>query len=134
MKKQFKAIKEELNNVLEFIHENSKEYVDERTLNKIDVVVEEIFVNIINYAYEEPKQEKVFINIENENNKIVITFEDNGIPFNPLDKEEPDITLKAEDRPIGGLGIYLVKKMMDNVEYVYKDNKNILIIEKRIDE
>ena len=134
MKKEFKAIKEELNNVLEFIHENSKEYVDERTLNKIDVVVEEIFVNIINYAYEEPKQEKVFINIENENNKIVITFEDNGIPFNPLDKEEPDITLKAEDRPIGGLGIYLVKKMMDNVEYVYKDNKNILIIEKRIDE
>ena len=56
-----------------------------------------------------------------------------GVPFNPLLKENPDITLSAENREPGGLGIYMMKKMMDNVEYIYKDNKNILVIEKNID-
>ena len=57
---------------------------------------------------------------------------DSGTPYNPLDNNEPDITLDAKDRPIGGLGIFLVKKNMDSVEYEYKDNKNILTMTKKI--
>ena len=59
-----------------------------------------------------------------------ITFEDSGIPYDPLKKEDPDITLSADDRPIGGLGIFMVKKSMDDMSYEYKDNKNRLTITK----
>lgn len=132
MKKKFIAEKKELDNVIKFINSEIEKDVDKKTLMKIDVVIEEIFVNIASYAY---KEEKGFvdISIKNENNKIIISFEDMGVPFNPLLKEDPDVTLSAENREPGGLGIYMMKKMMDNVEYIYKDNKNILVIEKNID-
>ena len=134
MKKKFIAVKEELDNVIKFINNEIEKDVDKKTLMKIDVVIEEIFVNIASYAYKKEEEGFANISIKNENNKIVITFEDSGIPFNPLLKENPDITLSAEKRKPGGLGIYMMKKMMDNVEYMYKDNKNILIIEKNISE
>ena len=134
MKKKFIAVKEELDNVIKFINNEIEKDVDKKTLMKIDVVIEEIFVNIASYAYKKEEEGFANISIKNENNKIVITFEDTGIPFNPLLKENPDITLSAEKREPGGLGIYMMKKMMDNVEYMYKDNKNILIIEKNISE
>ena len=132
MKKKFIAEKKELDNIIMFINSEIEKDVDKKTLMKIDVVIEEIFVNIASYAY---KEEKGFvdISIKNENNKIIISFEDMGVPFNPLLKEDPDVTLSAENREPGGLGIYMMKKMMDNVEYIYKDNKNILVIEKNID-
>lgn len=63
---------------------------------------------------------------------VLITFIDNGVPYNPLEQEEPDITLAAEDRPIGGLGIFVVKKTMDDMSYDYKDGQNILRIKKKI--
>ena len=132
MKKKFIAEKKELDNVIKFINSEIEKDVDKKTLMKIDVVIEEIFVNIASYAYKEDEKGFVDISIKNENNKIIISFEDMGVPFNPLLKENPDITLSAENREPGGLGIYMMKKMMDNVEYVYKDNKNILIIEKNI--
>ena len=133
MKKKFIAQKEELDNVIEFINNEVEKDVDRKTLMKIDVVIEEIFVNIASYAYKEEEKGFVDISIKNENNKIIISFEDMGVPFNPLLKEDPDVTLSAENREPGGLGIYMMKKMMDNVEYIYKDNKNILVIEKNID-
>ena len=132
MKKKFIAVKEELDNVIKFVNNEIEKDVDKKTLMKIDVVIEEIFVNIASYAYKKDEEGFANISIKNENNKIVITFEDAGIPFNPLLKENPDITLSAEKRKTGGLGIYMMKKMMDNVEYIYKDNKNILVIEKNI--
>lgn len=132
MKKKFIAEKKELDNVIKFINSEIEKDVDKKTLMKIDVVIEEIFVNIASYAYKKDEKGFVDISIKNENNKIIISFEDMGVPFNPLLKENPDITLSAENREPGGLGIYMMKKMMDNVEYVYKDNKNILIIEKNI--
>lgn len=64
--------------------------------------------------------------------KVVITFIDRGIPYNPLDKKDPDVTLSAEEREIGGLGIYMVKKSMDKVTYVYEEGQNILTIYKEI--
>ena len=133
MKKKFIAEKKELDNVIKFINSEIEKDVDKKTLMKIDVVIEEIFVNIASYAYKKDEKGFVDISIKNENNKIIISFEDMGVPFNPLLKENPDVTLSAENREPGGLGIYMMKKMMDNVEYIYKDNKNILVIEKNID-
>ena len=99
---------------------------------QIAIAVEEIYVNIAHYAYGGKEGEaKVRIDITPKNCRIC--FADQGIPYNPLEKEDPDLTLSAEDRPIGGLGIFMVKEMMDMVTYEHKDGKNILTIEKTIE-
>lgn len=104
-----------------------------KTRIQIDVAAEEIFVNIANYAYDyDGGIATVKINIENYPKRIKITFTDEGIPYNPLERTDPDVTLSAEDRPIGGLGIYMVKKSMDEVTYSYRDGKNILTIIKEL--
>ena len=95
------------------------------------IATEEIFINIAHYAYG-GEIGKAYIKIEIKDNpkSICITFKDQGTPYNPLEKEDPDITLSAEERAIGGLGIYMVKQSMDHVEYDYQDGYNILRIEK----
>lgn len=99
---------------------------------QIDVAVEEIYVNIANYAYA-PETGKAYISVrpDPENASVTIEFRDNGIPFDPLAKADPDVTLSAEERKIGGLGIYMVKKSMDAMEYSRKDGQNILTITKK---
>ena len=96
---------------------------------QIDVAVEEIFVNIASYAYPEGGGEAV-ISVEGDPAGVVITFEDEGVQYDPLKNEDPDITLSAEERPVGGLGIFMVKKTMDDVSYEYKDGRNRLTIRK----
>ena len=99
---------------------------------QIDIAIEEIFVNIAHYAYPSGEGEAVIgIETDTEAKCFKITFEDSGIPYDPLKKEDPDITLSADDRPIGGLGIFMVKKSMDDMSYEYKDNKNRLTITKK---
>lgn len=98
---------------------------------QIDLSVEEIFVNISNYAYGDETGEAE-ISVSKVDNSVEITFKDSGTPYNPLEKEDPDVTLSAEERSIGGLGIYLVKKNMDDVIYNYADGKNVLTLRKRI--
>ena len=100
---------------------------------QIDVAVEEIYVNIANYAYA-PESGKAYISVrpDPENASVTIEFRDNGIPFDPLAKADPDVTLSAEERKIGGLGIYMVKKSMDAMEYSRKDGQNILTITKKL--
>lgn len=100
---------------------------------QLDVAVEEIFVNIASYAYS-PGEGMATVMLEEEDggDAVAITFVDEGIPYDPLKKPDPDTTLKAEERQIGGLGIYMVKKSMDRVDYEYRDNKNILTIRKRL--
>ncbi len=104
---------------------------------QIEVAVEEIFVNIANYAYGDKEGDAV-IGVEiadcddNQSKKAVIVFADRGIPYDPLKKEDPDVTLSAEERSIGGLGIFIVKKSMDNVSYEYTDGQNVLRIEKKL--
>lgn len=95
------------------------------------LAVEEIFVNIANYAYSGETGD-VEIVLEYENNALSITFIDSGVAYDPLQKEDPDITLSAEDRQIGGLGIYMTKKMMDDIVYERKDGKNILKLRKEL--
>ena len=100
---------------------------------QIEVAVEEIFVNIASYAYAPDKgRATVRVEVSPEPLTVTITFIDQGVPYDPLAKEDPDVTLKAEDRPVGGLGIFMVKKTMDDVTYEYKDGKNILSIKKNI--
>lgn len=117
--------------VNDFIHSFLPEDCDPLLLNQIDLAVEEIFVNIAHYAYSGHGGE-ASVSCFVADGTISITFEDGGIPFNPLEKKDPDITLSAEERSIGGLGIFLTKKFMDNVNYVYEAGKNKLSFSKKL--
>ncbi len=100
---------------------------------QLSVAVDEIMANISNYAYEDGVGPvTVRLGFEEETGTVSLTFVDKGLPYNPLEKEDPDVTLSAEDRPIGGLGIYLVKKTMDYIAYEYKFNQNILTMQKKL--
>ncbi|MBQ1903634.1 MAG: ATP-binding protein [Ruminococcus sp.] len=123
---------ENLDTVIDFVNEHLDGVECPMKIQmQIDVAVEEIFVNIANYAYgtgEGPAT--VRINVDNQNKIVDITFIDNGVPYDPLAKEDPDITLSAQERQIGGLGIFMVKKSMDDVTYEYRDGHNILTLKK----
>ena len=100
---------------------------------QIDIAIDELFGNIAHYAYTpEVGNATVRVEVSEEPLAVIITFIDNGIPYDPLAKDDPDITLSAEKREIGGLGIYMVKKSMDEITYEYKDGQNILKIKKNI--
>ena len=100
---------------------------------QLDVAVEELFVNIAHYAYN-PETGNATVRVEIQENplSVVITFIDHGVPYDPLAKPDPDVTLGVEERQIGGLGIYMVKKSMDGIKYEYNDGKNILTIRKNL--
>ena len=100
---------------------------------QIDIAIDELFGNIAHYAYN-PEIGKATVRIEviEEPLSVVITFIDNGVPYDPLAKADPDTTLSIEDREIGGLGIYMVKKSMDDIAYEYKNGQNILTIKKNL--
>ena len=98
---------------------------------RIDVATEEIFVNIARYAYA-PDTGPVTIRLAIRDGAAVITFIDRGVPYNPLDSPEPDLALPLEERPIGGLGVHLVKKSMDSVAYEYKDGRNVFVMRKAL--
>ncbi len=126
-----KADTAELDNVLSFADTILEELgCSVKAQMQIDIAIEEIFVNIAHYAYPESEGEAVISVDSGEGSSVTITFEDEGIQYDPLKNEDPDITLSAEDRPIGGLGIFMVKKSMDEVSYEYKDGKNRLTIKK----
>ena len=127
---QLDALTENLDRVLEFVEEQLEQYdCPNKTVIQIKIAVEELFVNIAHYAYGEETGYAI-IQTETEAGKIKITFIDSGMHYNPLEKKDPDVTLSAEKRQIGGLGIYMVKKSMDSVEYEYVDEKNCLTITK----
>ena len=100
---------------------------------QIDIAIDELFGNIAHYAYNtEVGSATVRVEVSEAPLAVIITFIDNGVPYDPLGKDDPDITLSAEEREIGGLGIYMVKKSMDEITYEYKDGQNILKIKKNI--
>lgn len=103
-----------------------------KTQMQVDIAIDELFGNIANYAYNpEIGAATVRVEVTDDPLAVVITFIDNGVPYDPLAKADPDITLSAGEREIGGLGIYMVKKIMDDVSYEYKDGLNILQIKKK---
>lgn len=133
---KLQASDETLYTVLDEIEKLLDENHCPETLKMIMLVaVEEIFVNIAHYAYGgKPGEALVGLDVIPNPKSCRVVFRDKGVPYNPLEKTDPDITLSAEERQIGGLWIYMVKQSMDKVEYRYEDGYNILIIEKCIDE
>ena len=100
---------------------------------QIDIAIDELFGNIAHYAYNpQIGQATVRVEVVEEPLSVTITFIDNGIPYDPLKKDDPDVTCSLEEREIGGLGIYMVKKSMDEITYEYKDGQNILKIKKNL--
>lgn len=124
-----------VNNILvvtDFVNEELNKFnCTEEVVAEIDIAIDEIFGNIANYAYGEVVG-KAKISIDVEDDVFIISFIDSGKKYNPLEREDPDITLSAQDREIGGLGIYIVKQSMDDVSYEYKNGNNILKIKKRM--
>ncbi len=125
---------ENLYQVLDFVNEQLEAFDCAPAVKiQLDIAVEEIFVNISHYAYNpEVGPATIRAEVTQDPLSVTLTFMDHGIPYDPLVKEDPDITLSAEERAIGGLGIFMVKKSMDQVEYEYKDGQNILTIKKNL--
>ena len=131
---EIEAAKDNLDTVITFI-EQHLEMVDcgPKAQMQICMAAEEIFVNIANYAYAPEKgRAKVSVEVSDEPVAVTITFVDNGKPYDPLANEDPDVTLPANERSIGGLGVFLVKQTMDDVVYEYRDGRNILTLKKNI--
>ena len=129
---------EELERVLDFIGE----YLSEQDCSmavemKINVACEEIFVNIAHYAYKKISPDlhgnaRISLSMDETGENIQIMFRDKGIAYNPLEKSDPDVSLSAEDRDIGGLGIFMVKKSMDSVLYEREGDENVLVLVKNL--
>ena len=125
---------ENIPSVTAFVDEQLEQYnCPVKAQMQIDIAIDELFSNIAYYAYT-PKSGKATVRVEVTENPmaVVITFIDNGIPYDPLAKADPDITKSADEREIGGLGIFMVKTSMDEISYEYKNGQNILKIKKHI--
>lgn len=100
---------------------------------QIDIAVDEIFGNIAHYAYTPGTGEAtVSVDYNEDTGEVSLCFMDRGVPYDPLKKDDPDVTLSADERQIGGLGIYMVKKSMDSMSYTYADGQNILTVTKKL--
>lgn len=130
--RMFSADKSALNDALGFIEEElEKNGCPMKTTMQLTIAIEEMFVNIVNYAYPDGEGSiRLSVDFTESEKAVVFQMADKGIPFDPLQKTDPDITLSAEERQIGGLGIYMMKQTMDSVHYAYKNNENILTMKK----
>ena len=120
--------------VTDFVNEQLEEYdCPIKAQMQIDIAIDELFGNIAQYAYNpEVGDATVRVEVIEDPLAVVITFIDKGVPYDPLAKDDPNIALSAEEREIGGLGIFMVKKTMDEITYEYKDGQNILAIRKSL--
>lgn len=130
---KFPTVKGQIEQIMEGIM-NAPEIkaVSDEAAFSLRLAIEELTANVMNYAYAESEDGSLCVEIMREEDKLCITLSDHGTPFNPLEHEDPDVTLSAEDREIGGLGIFLVKQLMDSVEYEYIDGENRTTIQKII--
>ena len=106
--------------------------MDMPTMMKMNLAIEEAVVNVMNYAYPSGTQGEVRIEAKSHDGYVEFVISDDGTPFDPTEVKEADTTLSAEDRSIGGLGIFLVKHYMDKVKYKYVDNQNVLTLRKNL--
>ena len=123
----FKADVAELDNLFEYSSRLLKilEFTS-REITLINTALEEIFVNVAKYAYDDTGF--VEVTLSNDKSSVKFVFRDSGKPFNPLAKQDPNITASSDEREIGGLGIYMVKQIMDEVTYDYINNQNVLTL------
>ena len=134
IKMTYPAKTDVLGELIAFVEEKLEEYeCPMKSTMAICVAIEEVFVNVAHYAYGEGEGDVYFtVDFEPESRTVTFVMEDEGTPFDPLAKPDPDITLSAEERQIGGLGIFITKKTMDSVTYAYENGKNILTMIKKI--
>ncbi len=99
----------------------------------LNLVIEEAFTNVVGYAFDDKLEHTIEIVFDKQDNILSISMIDDGKAFDPTQNAEPDINLPVAERSVGGLGVYLIKSMMDQVEYKYKANKNILIMRKKLE-
>jgi anti-sigma regulatory factor (Ser/Thr protein kinase) len=132
--KTFLAKTEALNDVLAFVEQSLEKYgCSMKNQTAICVAIEEVFVNVAHYAYGKKGGEvRLDIIFDQTTRDITFRMVDKGVAFDPLKKPDPDITLSAEDREIGGLGIFITKKTMDKVTYAYENGENVLTMIKKI--
>ena len=132
--KTFPAKVDALADILGFVEEMLESFdCSMKAQLALTVAIEEVFVNVARYAYGDGEGD-VTLDIGYDEGSRTVTFcmTDSGIPFDPLKKPDPDITLPAEEREIGGLGIFITKKTMDTVEYAYENGENVLTMTKKI--
>ena len=132
--KTFPAKTESLSAVLGFVEETLEGFKCPMKLQMaICVAIEEVFVNVAHYAYPDSEGDmSLQIGFDAQSRAITFRMTDRGIPFDPLKKPDPDITLSAEEREVGGLGIFIAKKTMDSLTYTYENGENILTMIKKI--
>ncbi len=132
-KKRFNPIKDKSSEIIEFVM-SSPDIPDDEVLQlKLRLSIEEAVENVVRYAYDGGiGWLEAGTSLDQDSLVLTIELRDAGVPFNPLEKEDPDVTLSADERKIGGLGIFLCKKMMDSIEYRYEDGNNVLTMTKKV--
>ena len=131
--KEFNANINDLNGVISFAESVMNDAdIPLKDQIKINIALEELFVNIASYAYPESSNGSATIGIECSEGTVRVCLMDSGIPFDPVSREDPDVDIPAEERKIGGLGIYIVKKSMDQFEYRFENDQNITVFAKEI--
>ena len=133
IKKRFNPIKDRSSEIIAFLMASPDMPQDADLRFKIELSVEEAVQNVVQYAYEGGiGWLEVGTSLDDKSLILTIELRDAGLPFNPLENDDPDIMLSANERPVGGLGIYLCKNMMDSISYRYEDGNNVLVMKKRV--
>jgi anti-sigma regulatory factor (Ser/Thr protein kinase) len=123
----------EISKLNEFVEEIGNEFsLTPDVVFNVNLVLEEAIVKVINYAYPKEKHESIYLSAQLHEGSIVFVLTDTGMQFDPTKAPEADITLSLEDRPIGGLGIFLIRQIMNEVSYERIDGKNVLTLSKKL--
>jgi anti-sigma regulatory factor (Ser/Thr protein kinase) len=129
---EIKNHQQEVERLAEIIEENENEFgLSPKSIYEINLSLDEIITNIISYAYTDSSEHIINVTFYREDSYLKIAIDDDGVPFNPLEAKVPDLESPIEDCPIGGLGLHLVRKMMDDVSYRHDNNRNILTLTKK---
>ena len=134
IKKRFNPISDRSSEIVAFLMSSPDMPTDPDLRFKIELSVEEAVDNVVQYAYEGGiGWLEAGTSLDDKSLVLTIELRDAGVPFNPLEKDDPDITLSAKERPVGGLGIFLCKQMMDSISDRYEDGNNVLVMTKRVE-
>ena len=125
--------RDQVDTVRKFFDDYSKENkLTEKTVHDIQMALDELLTNIVNYGYEDTDEHQIDIHFGVNDDAVKVEIVDDSKPYNILEKDNPDISLSMEDKPIGGLGIFLIKKLMSNVDYYTEEGKNHLVMIKEL--
>lgn len=124
---------DEINRLHAFIEEVGETFeLPMKVVLNLNLVLEEAVTNVIMYAYPQEQNEHIYLTAKKQDDRLVFVLTDSGIAFDPTQTPDADITLSADERQIGGLGIFLIRKIMNEVKYERIDDKNVLTLEKEL--